>query len=55
MFNFFELGAGAFVASWIMFGSWMITGERQSIKCRETYLRSLLRQEIGWFDRVNQS
>ena len=33
----------------------MISGERQSIACRKAYLKSLLRQEIGWFDMINQS
>ena len=44
MFIFFYLGAGAFGAGWLMFGSWMIAGERQGISCRKAYLRSLLRQ-----------
>lgn len=38
-----------------MFACWMIAGERQSIACRKAYLGSLLRQEIGWFDTINQS
>lgn len=55
MFNFLEIGAGVFVASWLMFACWMTAGDRQSIKCRKAYLRALLRQEIGWFDRANQT
>lgn len=38
-----------------MTAAWMITGERQSIRCRKQYLLSLLRQEIGWFDMINQA
>jgi ATP-binding cassette, subfamily B (MDR/TAP), member 1 len=38
-----------------MVGFWIITGQRQSIACRKEYLKSLLRQEIGWFDTINQS
>ena len=38
-----------------MFACWMITGERQGVACRKDYLKSLLRQEIGWFDTINQS
>ncbi len=55
MYNFFEIGAGALVAGWGMFACWMITGERQGIQCRKQYLKSLLKQEIGWFDTINQS
>lgn len=40
-----------FLMSWFMFSSWMITSERQSIKCRKEYFAALLRQEIGWYDR----
>ncbi len=55
MFNFIQIGAGALVAGWGMFGCWMVTGERQGIACRKEYLKSLLKQEIGWFDTINQS
>ena len=37
-----------------MFACWMIAGERQGIACRKAYLRSLLGQEIAWFDVTNQ-
>ena len=33
---------------------WSSFGERQSQKLREAYVRSILRQEVGWFD-VNGS
>lgn len=55
MFNFIEIGVGAIFAGWGMFGCWMMTGERQGIACRKQYLKSLLGQEIGWFDTINQS
>ena len=55
MLIFIYVGIGAFFAGWMMFGGWMITGERQGIACRKAYLRSLLKQEIGWFDLHNQS
>lgn len=35
MFNFLEIGAGIFCASWIMFACWMVAGERQAIRCRK--------------------
>jgi ATP-binding cassette subfamily B (MDR/TAP) protein 1 len=55
MYNFIEIGIGAFFAGWGMFAFWSITGERQGIACRKKYLKSLLRQEISWFDTINQS
>ena len=55
MFLFIYIGIGAFAAGWIMFACWMIAGERQAITCRKVYLKSLLRQEIGWFDTINQN
>lgn len=38
MFNFLEIGAGVFVACWVMMACWMISGERQAIRCRKHYL-----------------
>lgn len=55
MLIFIYVGIGAFAAGWTMFACWMITGERQAIACRKVYLKSLLTQEIGWFDMVNQT
>ena len=55
MFLFFYLAAGIFVAALLMYGCWMISGERQAIACRKAYLRALLKQEIGWFDLLNQT
>lgn len=55
MINFILIGIAAWVAGWGMFACWMISGERQGIALRKEYLRSLLRQEIGWFDTINQS
>ena len=55
MLNFIYIGLGAFAAGWGMFTCWMIAGERQGIACRKAYLKSLLKQEIGWFDTINQS
>lgn len=55
MLQFIYIGLGALAAGWGMFACWMIAGERQGIACRKEYLKSLLRQEIGWFDTVNQS
>jgi ATP-binding cassette subfamily B (MDR/TAP) protein 1 len=51
---FFYIGIGALFASWIAFASWTILSERMAIKCRKAYMKSLLRQDIGWFDKQNQ-
>jgi ATP-binding cassette subfamily B (MDR/TAP) protein 1 len=55
MIQFILIGLGAWAAGWGMFACWMIAGERQGIALRKEYLKSLLRQEIGWFDTINQS
>jgi ATP-binding cassette subfamily B (MDR/TAP) protein 1 len=31
------VGAGSFVCSWIMFITWMVSGERQTIEFRRRY------------------
>ena len=38
-----------------MFSTWTITGERQVVKCREIYFKSILRQEVAWFDLQDQA
>lgn len=43
------------MAGWLMYACWSIAGQRQAIACRKAYLRSLLHQEMGWFDTVNQT
>ena len=55
MINFFWGGLGMFGACSIAVAFWMVSGERQAIRFREEYFRALLRQEIGWFDRINPS
>jgi ATP-binding cassette subfamily B (MDR/TAP) protein 1 len=30
---------------------WNLSGERQTDRIRRSYLRAVLRQEIGWFDK----
>ena len=34
---------------------WVITGERQAAQCRKQYFKSLLKQDVGWFDCIDQS
>ena len=55
MFEFLVLGAVSLLAAWIMYTSWISAGERQAIRCRKQYFKSILRQELAWFDTQNQA
>ncbi|KAL7178442.1 hypothetical protein ACSBR2_031559 [Camellia fascicularis] len=44
------LALGSCLAAFFHVVCWMVTGERQSAGIRSLYLRTLLRQEIGFFD-----
>ncbi|CAA0832375.1 ABC transporter B family member 9 [Striga hermonthica] len=44
------LGLGAGFASLLQVLCWTVTGERQSARIRELYLRTILRQDIEFFD-----
>ncbi|RKP14622.1 P-loop containing nucleoside triphosphate hydrolase protein [Piptocephalis cylindrospora] len=50
---FVILAAATFVVSYFQMSIWMYVGERQCKKMRELYYASVLRQEIGWFDRTS--
>jgi len=47
------VGIGSLIASYFAFACWMISGERQAIQIRKRYFRSLLSQEIAFFDSIN--
>ncbi|KAJ0976482.1 hypothetical protein J5N97_018447 [Dioscorea zingiberensis] len=49
--EFVYLGIGAGVASFFQVACWMVTGERQAARIRNLYLKTILRQEIGFFDK----
>lgn len=51
---FFYVGLGSLVSSWIAFASWTILSERMAVRCRKAYMKSLLRQDVGWYDIQNQ-
>jgi ATP-binding cassette subfamily B (MDR/TAP) protein 1 len=53
--EFIIVGAIVFFCAWIMFACWMRSGEEQAVHIRRLYFQALLRQEIGWFDRINPS
>lgn len=48
--KFVYLGIGAGIASFLQVSCWMITGERQAARIRGLYLRTILRQDVAFFD-----
>ncbi|KAJ0092049.1 hypothetical protein Patl1_24722 [Pistacia atlantica] len=49
--KFVYLALGACAASFLQVSSWTLTGERQAARIRSLYLKTILRQEIGFFDK----
>ncbi|KAJ0829582.1 putative ABC-type xenobiotic transporter [Helianthus annuus] len=49
--KYLYLGIGCGVASFLQVASWMITGERQAARIRSLYLKTILRQDISFFDK----
>ncbi|KAI6703508.1 hypothetical protein NL676_012644 [Syzygium grande] len=47
---FLYLALGSMVASFLQVACWMITGERQAMRIRGLYLKTILRQDIAFFD-----
>ncbi|PAN29017.1 hypothetical protein PAHAL_5G194100 [Panicum hallii] len=48
--NFVYLGIATAVVSFLQVSCWTMTGERQATRIRSLYLKSVLRQEIAFFD-----
>ncbi|XP_010522857.1 PREDICTED: ABC transporter B family member 11-like [Tarenaya hassleriana] len=48
--KFVYLGLGTLAAAFLEVACWMITGERQAARIRSLYLRTILRQDIAFFD-----
>ncbi|KAL1196719.1 ABC transporter B family member 11 [Cardamine amara subsp. amara] len=48
--KFVYLGLGTLGAAFLQVACWMITGERQAARIRSTYLKTILRQDVGFFD-----
>ncbi|XP_051141939.1 ABC transporter B family member 4-like [Andrographis paniculata] len=48
-FVYLALGCGA--AAFLQVACWMITGERQAARIRSLYLRTILQQDISFFDK----
>jgi ATP-binding cassette subfamily B (MDR/TAP) protein 1 len=47
---FVYLGMANLFSGYMQVTCWTMTGERQTQKYRETYVKAILSQEIGWFD-----
>ncbi|XP_039001206.1 ABC transporter B family member 4-like isoform X2 [Hibiscus syriacus] len=48
--RFVYLAAGAGVAAFLQVSCWMVTGERQAARIRGLYLKTILRQDVAFFD-----
>ncbi|XP_058103409.1 ABC transporter B family member 9-like [Magnolia sinica] len=49
------LAAGSGAASFLQVSSWMVTGERQAAHIRSLYLKTILRQDITFFDKETRA
>ncbi|XP_076953143.1 ABC transporter B family member 11-like isoform X1 [Bidens hawaiensis] len=49
------LALGTGVAAFFTVVCWTVSGERQAARIRSTYLRAILSQEVGYFDRESKS
>ncbi|CAN6349641.1 unnamed protein product [Urochloa humidicola] len=49
--QFVYLAVASAAASFVQVACWMITGERQAARIRSLYLRTILRQEVAFFDQ----
>ncbi|KAJ9171650.1 hypothetical protein P3X46_014986 [Hevea brasiliensis] len=49
--KFIYLAVGTAVASFLQVDCWIVTGERQAARIRGLYLKSILRQDVAFFDK----
>ncbi|ONI27768.1 hypothetical protein PRUPE_1G104100 [Prunus persica] len=49
--KFVYLAVGAAAAAFLQMSCWMVTGERQAARIRSLYLKTILRQDVGFFDK----
>ncbi|KAK9147148.1 hypothetical protein Sjap_007051 [Stephania japonica] len=49
--RFVYLAVGACIASFFQVSCWIVTGERQAARIRLLYLKTILRQDIAFFDK----
>lgn len=50
MMEIIYIGIAAFALGWMMTVMWVITGERQFLKCKRAYYASLLNKDAEFFD-----
>ncbi|KAL9257085.1 ABC transporter B family member 11-like protein [Drosera capensis] len=43
------------IAAFLQVACWMVTGERQAARIRNMYLKTILRQDIGFFDKESNT
>ncbi|KAI4384908.1 hypothetical protein MLD38_002993 [Melastoma candidum] len=48
--KFIYLAVGTGAAAFLQVSSWMVTGERQAARIRGLYLKTILRQDVAFFD-----
>ncbi|KAL3520107.1 hypothetical protein ACH5RR_018256 [Cinchona calisaya] len=48
--NYVYLAIGTGIASFLQMSCWMVSGERQATRIRGLYLKTILRQDISFFD-----
>ncbi|KAL9232996.1 hypothetical protein vseg_008043 [Gypsophila vaccaria] len=53
--KFVYLAIGSGIASFLQVACWMVTGERQAARMRNLYLKTILRQDIAFFDKEVQA
>ncbi|XP_065859278.1 ABC transporter B family member 11-like isoform X2 [Euphorbia lathyris] len=49
--KFVYLAVGAAAAAFLQVTCWMVTGERQAARIRGYYLKTILRQDVSFFDK----
>lgn len=49
--KFVYLAVGSLVAAFLQVACWMVTGERQAARIRSLYLKTILRQDVAFFDK----
>ncbi|KAL5561100.1 hypothetical protein UlMin_030847 [Ulmus minor] len=49
--KFVYLALGSLVAAFLQVACWMVTGERQAARIRSLYLKTILRQDVAFFDK----
>ncbi|KAL9262750.1 ABC transporter B family member 11-like protein [Drosera capensis] len=53
--KYIYLAIGVSIAACLQVACWMVTGERQAARIRNLYLKTILRQDIGFFDKESNT